>query len=229
MILALIFDFDGLILETELPIFQSWQELFRDYQLDLPFETWAHNIGTAEEVYDPVFELSQHAGPAVNLTPEFERRRERELELIGDQPPLPGVIDYLQDARAIGLKIGLASSSSCHWVEGHLTRLGLRGYFDCIRARDDVGLTKPDPALYRSAVEMLGVRPEQAIAFEDSPNGILAAKRAGMYCVAVPNALTRQMDTSQADLTLHSLSDIPLKDLIKAIECSPDKKIAPYR
>jgi len=227
MIRALVFDFDGLILETELPIFQSWQELFQAHQLEFPFEKWAHNIGTAEEVFDPAFELNQHTGAQLDLTSEFERRRERELELIGDQPPLPGVMDYLQDARAIGLKIGLASSSSCHWVEGHLTRLGLIDYFDCIRARDDVHLTKPDPALYRSAVEMLGVRPEQAIAFEDSRNGIQAAKRAGMYCVAVPNALTRLTDTSQADLTLHSLADLPLKDLIQAIESIPCRHHSP--
>jgi len=224
MIRALVFDFDGLILETELPVFQSWQELFQTYQLEFPFEKWAFNIGTAEETFDPVFELSQHIGPVVNLTEDLNRRRERELELIGDQPPLPGVMDYLNDAKALGLKIGLASSSSCQWVEGHLTRLGLRGYFDCIRARDDVHLTKPDPALYRSAMEMLGVPPEQGIAFEDSRNGIQAAKSAGMFCVAVPNVLTRLTDTSQADLTLHSLADLPLNDLIQKIESLPGEQ-----
>jgi beta-phosphoglucomutase-like phosphatase (HAD superfamily) len=116
------------------------------------------------------------------------------------------------------LKIGLASSSSCRWVEGHLARLGLRDYFEVVRAKDDVAVTKPDPALYRSAVEKLGVLPEQAIAFEDSANGVLSAKRAGLYCVAVPNALTRQTDTSLADLVLSSLEEMSLGDLIWRIE-----------
>ena len=99
---------------------------------------------------------------------------------------MPGVLDYLRDAHRLGLKVGLASSSSCAWVEGHLVRLGLREYFDCVRARDDVSITKPDPALFLSAVETLGVQPCEAIAFEDSRNGLIAARRAGLHCVAVP-------------------------------------------
>ncbi len=217
MIRALVFDFDGLILETEVPIFQSWLELFQEYGLDLPFELWAQNIGTADELFDPVSILSEHVGPQVDLSEAFQRRHSRELELIGDLP-LPGVIDTLNEARALGLKIGLASSSSCRWVEGQLSRLGLRHFFEVVQASDDVERTKPDPELFSSTVELLGVQPEQAIAFEDSPNGILAAKRAGLYCVAVPNDLTRQTDISQADLVLDSLADLPLRDLIRRIE-----------
>ncbi len=202
MIRALVFDFDGLILETELPIMISWQELFKKYGLDLPFETWALNIGTAEEVFNPVAALRQHLGPDAALSEDLVRRREHELELIGDEPPLPGVVDYLRDARRLGLKVGLASSSSCAWVEGHLVRLGLREYFDCVRARDDVTITKPDPALFLSAVETLEVQPCEAIAFEDSRNGLIAARSAGLHCVAVPNALTRMTDLPEADVRL---------------------------
>jgi beta-phosphoglucomutase-like phosphatase (HAD superfamily) len=118
----------------------------------------------------------------------------------------------------MGLKVGLASSSSCTWVEGHLQRLGLRTFFDSVHAKDDVQLTKPDPALYRSAVEALGVAPDEALAFEDSRNGIIAAKEAGLYCVAVPNTLTRRTDISQADITLDSLSELSLEDLLEQIE-----------
>jgi HAD superfamily hydrolase (TIGR01509 family) len=223
MILALVFDFDGLILETELPIFLSWQELYQQHGLELPFEKWEVNIGTAEETFDPASELRMHTGGGAELEEKFLRRWDREMELIGNQPPLPGVLDYLQDARQMGLKIGLASSSSCRWVEGHLQRLGLRKFFDSVHAKDDVRLTKPDPALYRSAVEALGVAPGQALAFEDSRNGIIAAKEAGLYCVAVPNALTRRTDISLADLTLDSLTDLPLIDLLHKIEAIPSQ------
>jgi HAD superfamily hydrolase (TIGR01509 family) len=218
MIRALVFDFDGLILETELPVYQSWLELFQKYGLDLPFELWALNIGTSEGYFDPVSELERKFGQDGNLASEIIRRRERELELIGDQPPMPGVKGYLEDARRLGLKVGLASSSSCEWVEGHLGRLGLLGFFDVIRAKDDVAITKPDPALYRKTVQMLGVLPSQAIAFEDSPNGILSARRAGLFCVAIPNSLTSQTDTSQADLVLSSLEELPLEQLIDKVE-----------
>jgi beta-phosphoglucomutase-like phosphatase (HAD superfamily) len=114
----------------------------------------------------------------------------------------------------MGLKVGLASSSSCAWVTGHLERLGLLSFFDCICARDNVRLTKPDPALFELAVQRLGVEPCQAVAIEDSPNGILAAKRAGLYCLAVPNELTSQLSLDQADLRVDSLAELSLEQLL---------------
>jgi HAD superfamily hydrolase (TIGR01509 family) len=218
MIRALVFDFDGLILETELPVYESWRELFDRYGLELPFEKWALNIGTAEETFDPVEEFRSVIDPHADLSQILTRRLERELELIGDGTPLPGVTAYLREARQMRLKIGLASSSSCRWVEGHLKRLGLRDYFEVLQAKDDVAVTKPDPALYRSTVDLLGVLPREASAFEDSANGVLSAKRAGLYCVAVPNTLTRRTDISQADLVLGSLEELSLQDLIRQIE-----------
>jgi beta-phosphoglucomutase-like phosphatase (HAD superfamily) len=112
------------------------------------------------------------------------------------------------------LKIGLASSSPCEWVEGHLERLGLRPYFESIIASDDVVLTKPDPALYTSACAALGVEPGRAVALEDSPNGALAAKRAGLHCVAVPNELTKFLPFPAVDLRLDSLAEMSLDDLL---------------
>jgi len=218
MIEALIFDFDGLILETELPLLQSWQELFDKYGLEFPTEKWLRNIGTSEEPYKPYEEMEQKLNHGVDLSVEYERRRQRELDLIGDQKPLPGVIDYLEEAKKMGLKIGLASSSSREWVTGHLSRLKLLNYFDTVRTKDDVQRTKPDPALFRTAVERLNVTPREVIGFEDSPNGILAAKRAGIYCVAVPGTLTKQSDNSLADLVLDSLEDLSLTMLIQKVE-----------
>jgi HAD superfamily hydrolase (TIGR01509 family) len=223
MIKALVFDFDGLILETEQPLYQSWQELYWANGLELPFDKWALNIGTSEEPFDPNIALESLPGWNLEKNREMSRRLQRELDLIGSQPPRPGVVDYLKDARRMGLKVGLASSSSCDWVTGHLGRMGLLEYFQCVQGRDDVALTKPDPELFRSAVEILGAKPKEAIAFEDSPNGILAAKRAGMYCVAVPNVLTRHLDTSLADLEVNSLAELKLEELVKVIESRVEK------
>jgi HAD superfamily hydrolase (TIGR01509 family) len=214
MINALIFDFDGTILETEGPIFQSWQELYQSYGCQLSLEGWSANIGTAEEVFDPFEELEKCLGCSLDRQRIEPARRQREIDLILTQPALPGVVDYIQEAKRRDLKLGLASSSSCAWVIGHLARLGLLEFFDVINAGDDVPLTKPDPALYLLTLEGLGVHGEQAVAFEDSPNGVLAAKRAGMYCVAVPNALTRLLPIDHADLRLESLADMPLEELL---------------
>lgn len=220
MIQALVFDFDGLILETEGPIYQSWQELYQSHGCHLPFETWASIIGTDElEVgYDPLLELEKQLGRSLDREQIALRRRQREMEMVLALPILPGVQNYLQDAGRLGLKIGLASSSPCDWVLGHLTRLGLLDYFQCVKAADDVPRTKPDPAVYLAALECLGVRGEHALALEDSPNGVLAAKRAGMFCVAVPNALTSPLSFDHADLRLDALTDTSLEALLSRIE-----------
>lgn len=218
MIKALVFDFDGLILETETPIFQSWQELYQEYGFELRLDQWIANVGTAEEQFDPMMNLEQKLGRSLDQANLLRRRRQRELELIRSQPVLPGVHGYLESARKLRLRVGLASSSPCKWVVGHLERLGLIGYFDAIAASDDVARTKPDPALYRTAVEWLEVAPNEAVAFEDSLNGLIAAKRAGLYCVVIPNALTQQLDLDEADIRLDSLEEMALRDLIASLE-----------
>jgi len=128
-----------------------------------------------------------------------------------------GVRDYVADAKRMGLLLAVASSSSRAWVLGHLERLGLGAQWDAVRTRDDVARTKPAPDLYLSAVAALGVAPEEAVAFEDSANGIAAAKDAGLLCVAVPNALTAGMDLSRADLRLGSLAETPLERLLAVL------------
>jgi HAD superfamily hydrolase (TIGR01509 family) len=217
---ALIFDFDGLILDTEGPIFQSWQELYESYGGQLSFSTWAEIIGTVSNEFDHFEDLEEQIGYPLDRAKLSPQRRQRELDLIAEQPLQPGVENYLKNAKLLGLKIGLASSSPCSWVTGHLTQRGLIDYFDCIHARDDVEVVKPDPELYLSVLEELGVRADQAFVIEDSPIGITAAQRAGLFCVAIPNALTALMPLDHADMRLDSLTDISLEELIRQVESS---------
>ena len=217
MIRALVFDFDGLIIETEGPIYQSWQEVFAGFGFPLPSEVWATTIGTAQAEFQPIPALEQLVGHPLDWEQIEPRRHAREMQLVDAQPLLPGVEQTLKDARRLGLKVGLASSSSCQWVEGHLRQRGLLPYFDALRASDDVHFTKPDPELYLTVLAGLGVPPAQAIALEDSPNGIRAAKAAGMRCVAVPSPLTRDLPMHEADLRLDSLAEMPLEELLEVI------------
>jgi len=216
MIRAIVFDFDGLILDTELPEFQSWQEIYQAHGCTLPFAVWAMCIGTTE-AFDPYAYLEEQAGRAVDREAVRLQQRQQCDALIAAQAVLPGVHDYIAEARRLGLQLGVASSSSRAWVSGHLTRLDLQQHFICIKCRDDVPRTKPDPALYQAALATLGVRSDEAIALEDSPHGIMAAKRAGLFCVAVPNLLTRQLPLDQADLQIPSLAAFPLSRLLRAI------------
>ena len=215
---ALIFDFDGLILDTEWSVYQSWVELFTSQGADLPFETWAGIIGTSSgEHFDPLELLESQVGPLAERERLALQRREREHALVVQQPILPGVVDYLESARQLGLKLGLASSSDIKWIDWHLERLGLRPYFQAVHTSDDVIRTKPDPALFQLALQSLGLTPQQAIVLEDSPNGVTAARRAGIFTVAVPNPLTARLDLSHADLLVDSLAEIPLEDLLKQV------------
>ena len=217
MIRGLIFDFDGLILETEGPDYHSWGELYEGYGGELPLERWAGIIGTADHGFDPYAELEAQLGHPLDRAEVRARRRARYAEVVADQEVLPGVLEYIADARRLGLRLGIASSSNRDWVAGHLERIGLLACFDAFACQGDVPRTKPDPGLYLRVLEALEVRPEEAIALEDSPNGIAAAKAAGLFCVAVPNDLTRGLTLSGADLRLGSLAELPLPQLLERV------------
>ena len=217
MIRGLVFDFDGLILDTELPDFESWQEMFVEHGASLPLAAWTPLIGTASgfDLYDY---LEQQAGRTIDRADVQERRRQRYHERVIAQVILPGVEACIREAKTRGLQVGLASASSPDWVLGHLARLGLHVHFDTVKTSADVARVKPDPALYRAALDALGLDAAEAIALEDSPNGIAAAKAAGLFCVAIPNAMTRDLDLSAADLRLTSLADLPLAQLLHIVE-----------
>jgi HAD superfamily hydrolase (TIGR01509 family) len=213
MIRALVFDFDGLIVETETPILRAWQEVYAAYGQELPVERWRLTIGSDDSAFNALDELAQRVA-GLDVEAVRARRKAREQELAEAQPVLPGVLNYLQAARDMGLKLAVASSSSYRWVGGHLLRRGLLTAFDCVISRDLVTHAKPEPDLYQLALRVLEVNADEAIALEDAPNGILAAKRAGMFAVAVPHEHTRSMDFSLADLRLDSLADVPLAELL---------------
>ena len=219
MIQGLIFDFDGLILETEGPVYQSWVELFQEFDVELPFEMWANIIGTSNtEHFDPFSLLENKIRRKLDREILGPRRLAHEIELVHAQPILPGIIDALKKAKEMGLKLGIASSSDREWVMGHLTRLGLAPYFDVVHTADDVERTKPDPALYILALSSLDLKPEEAIVFEDSPNGVTAAKSAGIFVVAIPNPLTSQLSLDHADLKLDTLVDLSLDEIISRVD-----------
>jgi HAD superfamily hydrolase (TIGR01509 family) len=218
MIRGLIFDFDGLILETERPVYQSWLELYQAYGCYLSIEEWGQVIGRATYNFDPFETLQERAGRRLDGASLLPARRARELALVAEEPVMAGVVDCLQAAGRLGLKLGVASSSSSDWVVGHLKRLGLYEAFEAVVTGDQAQNAKPDPELYRLALQALKLRGTEAAALEDSYNGVLAAKRAGLYAVAAPNAMTRHMDFSLADLRVESLAEMGVAEMVARLE-----------
>lgn len=214
---GIIFDFDGLILDTEIPEYQAWQEIYAQHNRRLKLEEYARCLGSSNAAFDPLSHLQTLVETPLDLAAVLSEQRQRSNAATLRQPILPGIVDYLQSAGQLGIKKAVASSSSLDWVGGHINRLGLSAYFDCIRTSEDVEHVKPAPDLYLHALGCLNINADEAIVFEDSPNGITAARRAGIFCVAVPNALSSQLDTSHADLQVASLSDLPLTELIQTV------------
>lgn len=226
MIHAIIFDFDGLIIETEGPTYQSWQEVYQIYGYALPFSTWSSMVGTTQSDFDPRLELQKLVKEEMDWGEIEKKRQEIETALIEAQPVLPGVEDYLREAGRLGLKMGIASNSPSPWVTKYLTQHGLQNCFDTISTSDRVQRLKPDPALYLAALNGLQVKADDAFALEDSPLGIRSAKGAGLYCVAVPNELTCKLDLSQADFQLGSLGDMPLEELLHEVNSQKTQRAA---
>ena len=214
---ALIFDFDGLIIDSESPEFQVWQEVFAEHGRELAFDFWSDLVGRPPTHLDLYAYFQEHVNPSVDLEVFRRERRARVVALTEQQPVLPGVHDYLRDATALGMKIGLASSSSGSHVRGHLSRLELLHFFHTTKCLEDTAAHKPDPTPYLAVLEDLGVSASEAVAFEDSPNGITSAKAAGIFCVAVPNPITCGLPLEHADHRLCSLAEEPLDQLLQRI------------
>jgi HAD superfamily hydrolase (TIGR01509 family) len=214
---ALLFDFDGLLVDSESVAFQTWQEAYREHGAELAVERWAAAIGTIGG-FDPLEHLEESLGRAIDREGVERAQREREHALAVVQPFRPGVVEYLAEARARGIRVAIVSSSSNAWIAGHLERLDTADGWACIVcANGDAARAKPRPTLYLEALDNVGVAPEAAIAFEDSPNGVAAARAAGIFCVAVPNSVTAQLDLSAADLLVESLEAISLRELLRIV------------
>jgi HAD superfamily hydrolase (TIGR01509 family) len=211
MIRALVFDFDGLIFDTETALIDACELIHRRTGKIFSRHLAHEAVDRAALHYD---QWAAFGRDADRTALELELQRINR-ELVAKQSVLPGVMEYLLKAKEFGLQIGLASNSNHAHVEGHLARLGILGQFDYIRCIEDVPAGKPEPFLYRAVIDKFGVAGYEAIAFEDSEHGALSAKRAGLWCVAVPGPSSINHDLAHADLILNSLADRSLPELLE--------------
>jgi HAD superfamily hydrolase (TIGR01509 family) len=216
VIKGLIFDFDGLIMDTESPSVDGWKPIFAEYGQEFPMQAWIQAVvGVSDAYFDAAAYLAAKTGLDLDLQALRHRQLTYRLEIQSKLPALPGVNDYIHTARRLGLRLAIASSSGRERLEGYLRQLSLFEDFDAIICREDVLQIKPAPDLFLKAQATLGFRSDELLIFEDSQNGILAANRAGIRVVAVPNPITAQAKIEGATLRLASLADLPLEDLLK--------------
>ena len=209
---ALVFDFDGLILDTEWSAFSTAAEVWSEHGVELELAVWQEIVGTAEHAHWSEM-LEGDLGRPIDREMVIPARQAQHHAEVEAMDLLPGAEDLIRAANVAGLRLAVASSSPVDWVGGHLERRGLIGYFDVVVCRDHVAMTKPDPELYTTAVESLGVASDHAVALEDSHHGTVAAKAAGLVCVAVPNRVTAGQDFAAASLVVDSLERLTIPTL----------------
>ena len=217
---ALIFDFDGLILDTETPEVEVWKAIYAEHGHDYPMEYWSQTIGGwGISNFDPAAALQELSPNTLDVDGLRSRHRAESNALILGAPPMKGVREILDAARGLGLRCAIASSSERTWVVPHLTRLGLVSYFETIITGDDVpkGRTKPHPDIFLTALRSLHLEAAEALVIEDSPNGIRAAQAAGLRVVGVPNPVTAILGLS-ADIVMDTLADLPLEEILSRVE-----------
>jgi len=205
---AIVFDFDGVCLDTETSRYESWQAIYESFGVTLPLDEWIKNIGHAAYESDPYPYLEKSVGRQLDKEALHALHKRTEVEITNKMPLLPGYADRLHEAKSMGILCAVASSSSHAWVDGHLKYRNLDHFFSTVVCREDTVLHKPHPEPYQTALRRLGVGAEYAVAVEDSPAGVAAARAAGLYTIAVPCSMTVGMNFDHASCRVSSLAEV---------------------
>jgi len=214
---ALILDFDGTIIDTESPAFESTAQIWARHGVEFPMDWWLQGMGT-DRKSTWVKELEHRLGHSINHDSVLEERQQIKNEMTESQPILPGVLELLEAADRRGIVMAVGSSSPHNWVDRHLKRFGLYERFTHVVCRDDVGgVSKPAPDVFVRALGLLGVNADSAVVIEDSPNGLKAAMAAGLRTVVVPNPLVKSLDFSGAYARYEALDDLPPDQLLDLV------------
>lgn len=214
---ALIFDFDGLILETEWPVFNAWRECYEHHGHELKLKDYAACVGSDVTCFNPVTDLEERHSESIDWNLWDKNRRQSISDQLNNRPPLPGVVERLIEAQEMELPCAVASSSPRSWVEPYLKRLNIRHYFESIHCLDDVKKPKPDPELFLAAADRLSVKPQEALIFEDSLNGLYAAQAAGIRCVVIPSPVTMHLEFEHANAKLGTLDEMSLIEIMDLV------------
>ena len=205
---GIIFDFDGVLVDTEWAIYQSWVHLYAREGQEISIATYAPCLGAGYSHWDPAAHLEKLTGKTYDWeaeTPARQAMLEADLERMG---LMEGAAELFSWCREQGIGLTVASSSSRRWVQGWLEKLGIYELFDGVFTRTDGYPVKPNPALFLAAQQCLGLEKEDCLIIEDSENGTIAAQNAAIPCVAIPNRMTENSDFSRAACRCASLFEL---------------------
>jgi len=196
------------LVDTEWAIYDAWHRTFQSNGHPLPLDVYTQCIGSDFATWSPKTHLEELTGQAFDWHDLDTRRQEQIVRDLAGEGPMIGVVKFLEKLKAQGVRAAVVSSSSHHWVDGWLEKLGLGHWFETVVCRGDAPRIKPAPDLYLEAVRRLGVEPSDCLIIEDSLNGIKAARAAGIEVWAVPNRVTACLDFSLAGAVFPSLEQV---------------------
>lgn len=206
---AVVFDFDGLLMDTESTSLLSWEFEWHQWGLTLNRSTFFvdHGGDVTEQRYA---RLAAEVGPRFDRDTSHRRRTAYRDRLHDDLDIAAGLREWFTEAGDIGLHMAVASSSPRRWLEQHLGRAGVLEQFEVIAAGDEVEWHKPAPDVYQLALKRLGMSADSAVAVEDTEHGVAAAQAAGLRCIAIPNPFVDTSRVNSADLVLTSAAELSL-------------------
>ncbi|MBO0842135.1 MAG: HAD-IA family hydrolase [Nocardioides sp.] len=216
---AVIFDFDGLLMDTESTNVASWQAEYAAWGLELDMERFfaPHGGNVTEHRHDV---LAAAVGAAYDREMSRTRRKAVRDQLNAALHLSTGIDAWLTQAHDAGLRTAVASSATSAWVSRHLSHVDAIERFELVVGRPEVEEPKPSPRSYRLALHRLGLDSAEAVAVEDTAHGVDAAHAAGMTCIAIPNPYVDPSDVGHADLVLRSAADCPLQEALARVSAA---------
>ncbi|MFT4176351.1 MAG: HAD family hydrolase [Luteolibacter sp.] len=205
---AVLFDFDGVLVDTEWAIYDAWHRTFQRHHHPLPLEVYTRCIGSDFATWSPKTHLEELTGLSFDWHDLDTKRQEEILADLAEEGPMPGAVDLLSRLKTADIPCAVVSSSSHDWVDSWLEKLDLRPWFAEVVCRGDAPRIKPAPDLYLEAMRRLGKTPEECLVIEDSLNGVKAANAAGCPVWVVPNRVTAMLDFSLANRVFPSLGEV---------------------
>ena len=208
---AAIWDMDGVIADTAPYHLKAWQEVFQKRGVNFTEEDFRRSFGQRN---DTIINntLGRDASPAEIEAISVAKEKNFRQRIRHNIKPLPGVIKLIDSLKEHGFRMALASSAPVENIQLLTIGLGINNYFQSVISDDDVTEGKPDPQVFLLAAQELGVDPENCIVIEDAVAGVIAAKRAGMCCLAITNTHPRDSLT-EADLVVDTLEAVSANDL----------------
>ena len=205
---AVLWDFDGVIVDTEWPIYQAWQSFFEKNGQDLSLEMYVKCIGSDFATWSPEKYLEELTGRTFDWEAEGVTRNVEIRRRLEDATVNPGIVDVWTAMRDAGLRLAVVSSSSHDWVDGWLEKLNLTDFIETTVCRGDVPRIKPAPDLYLEGARQVGFSPGECLVIEDSLNGLISAQAAGCDCCVVPNQITQILDFPGAKVRIDDIREL---------------------